>query len=291
MPHLSRPASRTYREGIVDSTRWAAFVPRDGDIVVNTPPKSGTTWTQSILALLISGDPGVAPDLSMQSPWIEIHFRPLYEVMARLEQQTQRRHVKSHTPFDGVPIWESLRYIAVYRHPLDVHFSYRKHVANMGADIHQDYYPEDSDACFRIFLEGTHGDAASLQSIVDHFRETLALEPRESLLRLHYADMLRDLPGHMARIAVHVGIAHPPERMAALVEAATFDSMKANANRFAPSAGQGFWKDDGAFFDSASSNKWEGRLSAAQLAAYDARMAALLPDPTARAWLEWGAGG
>ncbi|MEM8850167.1 MAG: sulfotransferase domain-containing protein [Pseudomonadota bacterium] len=291
MPYLSRAPSRVYREGIVDSTRWDAFKPRDGDIVVNTPPKSGTTWVQSILALLISGDPGVAPDLSMQSPWIEIHFRPLDEVMARLEQQTRRRHVKSHTPFDGVPIWDSLRYISVYRHPLDVHFSYRKHFANMGADIHDEYYPEDSDACFRIFLEGQHEDGASLHSIIDHYRQTLALEPRENLLRLHYADMLRDLPGHVARIAAHVGIDHPAERMAPLVEAARFENMKANADRFAPSAGQGFWKDDRAFFDSASSNKWDGRLTDAQLAAYDARMAALLPDGQARAWLEWGSAG
>ncbi|MEM8822628.1 MAG: sulfotransferase domain-containing protein [Pseudomonadota bacterium] len=291
MPSLDRPPSRTYREGIVDSTRWDAFQPRDGDIVVNTPPKSGTTWTQSILALLISGDPGVAPDLSMQCPWIDIHFRPLDEVMARLEQQTRRRHVKSHTPFDGVPVWDSLRYIAVYRHPLDVHFSYRKHVANMGADIHREYYPEDSDECFRIFLEGEHEDAAGLQSILAHYRQTLTLEPRENLLRLHYADMQRDPAGQMARIAAHVGIQHPPEQLAKLVEAASFESMKANADRFAPSAGQGFWKNDAAFFDSATSNKWEGRLSAAQLAAYDARMEVLVPDREARAWLEWGVPG
>ncbi|MEM7488449.1 MAG: sulfotransferase domain-containing protein [Pseudomonadota bacterium] len=291
VPSLSRPPSRIYREGIVDSTRWRAFAPRDGDILVNTPPKSGTTWTQTILALLISGDPDVVPDLSMQSPWIEIHFRPLEEVMARLEQQTRRRHVKSHTPFDGIPLWDGLRYIAVYRHPLDVHFSYRRHVANMHPDIHGQYYPEDGEECFRIFLEGEHEDAASLRSIVEHYRQSLALEPREDLLRLHYADMVRDLLAATARIAAHVGIEHPPDRMAALVEAARFDNMKANADRFAPSAGQGFWKDDAAFFDSGTSNKWEGWLDAAQLAAYDAHMDALLPDPAARVWLEWGAVG
>lgn len=44
------PPRRTYTDAVTDSTRWAAFVPREGDIVVSTPPKSGTTWTQGILA-------------------------------------------------------------------------------------------------------------------------------------------------------------------------------------------------------------------------------------------------
>jgi aryl sulfotransferase len=63
--------------------------------------------------------------------------------------------------------------------------------------------------------------------------------------------------------------------------------MKANANRFTPSAGQGFWKADTGFFDSASSNKWEGQLTADDLAAYDALVNDLL-TPAQRHWLEWG---
>jgi aryl sulfotransferase len=75
--------------------------------------------------------------------------------------------------------------------------------------------------------------------------------------------------------------------MAALVDAATFDSMKSNAARFTPSAGQAFWQNDAAFFDSATSNKWEGKLTEADLAAYDARMVDLLTAEERR-WLEWG---
>ena len=281
------PAKRAYGEVITDSTRWIAFSPRVGDIVVSTPAKSGTTWTQSILALLISGDPGGDAQTSMKSPWIDINIRDVAEVMARLEAQEHRRQVKMHTPIDGIPIWDELRYVTVYRHPIDVHFAYRKHAANMTLDLENDLYPDDPSESFRIFLEGTHFEGASLWAIVDHYRGTLARESRENLIRLHYADMLRDLTGAVEQIAAHVGVSHPPEVMAALVEAATFDSMKANAHRFAPSVGQGFWHKDDGFFDSATSNKSEGKLTADDLAAYDARMSELL-GPEQRAWLEWG---
>ena len=279
---------RTYSGPLTDSTRWEAFVPRAGDIVVSTPPKSGTTWTQGILAMLIAGDPGVDAQPAMKAPWVDFRIRDVEEVMARLAAQDHRRQIKTHTPLDGIPIWDALRYITVYRHPIDVHFSFRKHSANQrAADNMPELFPEDPSESFRLFLEGNHYDGASLDAIVTHYRSTRERAARENLLRLHYADMRRDLSGAVARIADHVGISHPPEMMAAVVTAATFDSMKANADRFTPSAGRDFWRDDAGFFDSASSNKWKGQLSEADLAAYDARIAGML-SPEDRAWLEWG---
>jgi aryl sulfotransferase len=235
----------------------------------------------------LSGEPNaVDAQISMKSPWIDIAIRDLAEVMARLEAQSHRRQVKTHTPFDGIPLWPDLRYIAVYRHPLDVFLSWQRHVANMTRDIHKER-AADPDAAFTYFLEGDHHEGVSLGGLVEHYRCTLDREPRENLLRLHYADMLADLPSAVAAIAAHVGIDHPPALMERIVKAATFDSMKANAARFAPSAGQGFWHSDAGFFDSAGSGKWSGRFNDAQLAAYDARMATLL-DTEARRWLEQG---
>jgi aryl sulfotransferase len=118
----------------------------------------------------------------------------------------------------------------------------------------------------------------------------LARKDRANLTRLHYADMTRDLATAVATIADHVGISLPSEMIAKIVEAATFDSMKANAGSFAPSAGLDFWKTDANFFDSATSNKWEGQLSAADLEAYDKAISGLLSSED-RNWLEWGSAG
>ena len=45
--------SRRYRSPEEDSARWSGFPFRDGDIVISTRSKSGTTWMQMICALLV----------------------------------------------------------------------------------------------------------------------------------------------------------------------------------------------------------------------------------------------
>ena len=39
---------KRYWSVVYDSNRWDGFELRLGDIVVSTPPKCGTTWTQMI---------------------------------------------------------------------------------------------------------------------------------------------------------------------------------------------------------------------------------------------------
>ena len=46
-----------YRTHVFDSSRWDGFEFRPDDIVISTPSKCGTTWTQMICALLILREP------------------------------------------------------------------------------------------------------------------------------------------------------------------------------------------------------------------------------------------
>src|ERR1700675_4388116 len=99
---------RPYRTAVFDNARWEGFVHRPGDIFVCTPPKCGTTWTQAIVASLLwpAGDtPG--PIMHVVSPWIEAEFEPIDVVLARLESQSHRRFIKSHTPADGIPFFDT----------------------------------------------------------------------------------------------------------------------------------------------------------------------------------------
>jgi aryl sulfotransferase len=282
------PARKRYDGKISDPSRWYSISPRAGDIVVSSPPKSGNTWTQAILALLISGDPDVDADVSNKAPWVDITFDGQDRILQNWQVLPGQRRLKTHTPLDGIPFWPGLEYILIFRHPIDVYFSFRKHVHHMKEKVLSDIFPDDISAGFRIFLEGDHHDGASLNSIIDHYRSALAFGSRQNLLCLHYADMGRDPAKTFDRIAGHIGVTHPPDVMAKLVEAASFGNMKSNANRFAVAAGEGFWRDDADFFDSGTSNKWLGVLTDADIAAYDARMSGLL-GVEERAWLEWGA--
>jgi aryl sulfotransferase len=285
---------KLYLGPLTDNRRWDQFNARPDDVYVVTPPKCGTTWMQTIVALLLSGDPDVETELSMKMPWIDIRIREMDEVAARLDAMPHRRSVKSHTPMDGVPHREDGQFLLVYRHPLDAHFSFRKHVRNVRVKGFELFYPEDDDneVIFRRFLdggiEGYDMDCMPLAHILHHYTCALDTADRPNVNLFHYADMCADLAGTMSRVAEILGLSHPPDVMAALVAAATFDNMKTNASRYAPSGGKGFMKSDADFFDSGTSGKWQGVLTQTQLDAYDRAVDAVLTAPQ-RDWLENGA--
>src|SRR5215211_1400451 len=125
-------APRTrYRSIIADSARWDGFAFRPGDIIISTPPKCGTTWTQMLCALLIFDGPDFPAPLDLVSPWLDMYNRPLTEVMAALAAQTHRRFIKTHTPLDGLPLQPDVTYLVVGRDPRDVAISMEHHAANM----------------------------------------------------------------------------------------------------------------------------------------------------------------
>lgn len=287
---------KLYLGPLTDNRRWELVNIRPDDVFVVTPPKCGTTWMQTIVALLLSGDPEVETDLSVKMPWVDIRIREMPEIAERLEATTQRRSMKSHTPMDGLPSNDHAHYICVFRHPLDAHFSYRKHLRNIPMPFFGHWYPEDDvdGVTFRRFLdggaEGFDGDAMPLAHIVQHYKAASTRADRPNVSMFHYADMTRDLPGTFAKVAELLDIRHSPHVLEQLVQAATFDNMRANATRFAPSGGKGFMKSDTDFFHSGTSGKWVGKLTDKQLNEYDAMMGRYL-TPKDRAWLEYGTQG
>lgn len=287
---------KLYLGPLTDNRRWDMVNIRPDDVIVVTPPKCGTTWMQTIVALLFSGDPKVETELSVKMPWVDIRIREMPEVAERLEAQSHRRSMKSHTPMDGLPLDDQAHYICVFRHPLDAHFSFRKHMRNIPMSWFDTWYPEDDadGITFRRFLdggaEGFDGDAMPLANILQHYKAATALADRPNVSLFHYADMTRDLAGAFASLSGLLGISHSAAVMDSLVQAATFDNMKENAARYAPSGGKGFFKSDSEFFSSGTSGKWHGKLTDKELAAYDAIMNAHL-KPEDLEWLEQGSGG
>ncbi|WP_299951641.1 sulfotransferase domain-containing protein [uncultured Ruegeria sp.] len=287
---------KLYLGPLTDNRRWDMVKIRPNDVFVVTPPKCGTTWMQTIIALLFSGDPEVKTELSVKMPWVDIRIREMPEVAERLEAMQHRRSMKSHTPMDGLPMDDHAQYICVFRHPLDAHFSYRKHLRNIPLPWFDMWYPEDDPdgVTFRRFLdggaEGFDGDALPLAHILRHYKSATAVADRPNVSLFHYADMTRDLAGTFAKLADLLGISHSTDVLDQLVQEATFDNMKANAERFAPSGGKGFMKSDSEFFHSGTSGKWHGKLTDNELAAYDAMMDAHLKHED-RVWLEFGSKG
>src|SRR5262245_43774026 len=112
---------------LIDSTRWHVYNHRPGDIVISTSYKTGTTWMQTIVANLLFQD-GVFPGpVSMMSPWLDMTLPPLDQVAQGLEAQQHRRFIKSHLALDGLPYFETAKYIVVGRDLRDVFMSIWNH--------------------------------------------------------------------------------------------------------------------------------------------------------------------
>ncbi len=290
---LLAPAARTYRGAITRPERWATWVPRRGDILVSTPPKCGTTWTQTILAMLLHGGPDLPLKLPVLSPWVDADLGvPANDVAAGLAAQPGRRVVKTHTPADGFPVWDGVTVIAVYRHPLDVFFSLRKHVENRTTAGPENPMGWPLPRALQAFLDDPANDNQrdddNLNNLTVHYTRTVLSGRLPDLAVFHYADMIRDGRRAVQALARAARIDADAALIDIVTAATAFGAMKAKAADFAPVSGTGFWKSEANFFESASSRKWEGQLSGDDLERYHNRISELVPDPGARTWLEQG---
>jgi aryl sulfotransferase len=96
-PHKTRELHNHH----FDSTIWNGFKFRDGDIVIATYAKSGTTWVQQIVSQLIFNGAEDLPVAEM-SPWLDLRVPPKEVKLAAVEAQTHRRFIKTHLPVDAL---------------------------------------------------------------------------------------------------------------------------------------------------------------------------------------------
>jgi hypothetical protein len=286
-----------YTSADEDSARWRGFPFRDGDIVVSTRSKSGTTWVQMICLLLVFQSPVLPDRLGALSPWLDWLVRPRDEVVASLEAQSHRRVVKTHTPLDGVPLDERATYIVVARHPLDVAVSLYHHGDNidrrrMAELTGQPQEERRSRPPLHEWLLGfvdwdgdprAPGNLDTLPGTMLHLSDAWARRHDANVVLMHYDDLVADLDGAMRGLSARLGIPVDEARWPALVHAATFEAMRGQAGASAPE-GLGVLKDPVAFFRRGVSGDGPALLSTDERARYHDRVAALAPAEL-RAWL------
>jgi aryl sulfotransferase len=285
------PEHRDYVGPITNTHRWRHFEPRPDDIFICTPPKSGTTWTQAICAMLVFGrvDHGELP--AHISPWVDAEFEPIEDYLRIVDGQRHRRFLKTHTPFDGIPYRPECTYRAVFRDPRDVYESGSDHRDNMtNVELAQTF--PSGDGAFEGFLNDASADGEwdmwTLDTIVRMLKSYWSYRHLPNVHLFHYSDMRRDLRAVIASMAQALGYDYSPETIEAFAEAAGFEAMKRDAGRFAPQAGIGFWKSDDRFFVSGRHGEWQTRWTDDQRRAFEARIASML-DPDSARWLLGGA--
>jgi aryl sulfotransferase len=285
-----------YRSPDEDSGRWSGFPLRQGDIVVSTRSKHGTTWVQAICLMLILGSPELPAPLGELSPWLDWRVVPRDEVWAGLAAQRHRRVIKTHTPLDGVPIDDRATYLVVARHPLDAAVSLyhqgdnidRERVSALTGTTRPsgDEWRAPVDEWLRAWIAHDAAPRAELDSlpgVMWHIGDAWRRRHQPNVVLVHYADLSADLDGEMRRLSRELGTDVPGREWPALVAAAGFASMRRRARDLAPDHPLGVLRDRRRFFRRGTSGEGRALLTATDLRAYRDRVGALAPADL----LEW----
>ena len=282
-----------YTSAEEDSARWLDFPVRDGDIVISTRSKCGTTWMQQICLSLVLGSPKLPDTLSRLSPWIDWLVEPYDEMLTRLERQDHRRVLKTHTPLDGVVLDQRATYLVVGRHPLDMGVSLYHQGNNLDRKRIEELTgappPEARTPLKEWLLRWIEREAApqrsldSLPGVMWHLSDAWTRRYEPNVHLVHYADLITDLAGEMCRVADLLGVVVDEHSRPSLVQAATFASMRARAADLVPNTG-GVLKDPAAFYRHGTTGDGAALLTREELARYQTRAAELAPGDLLR-WL------
>ena len=302
---LTPQRTRTYHEFLMESSRWDNFDFRDDDILICTPAKCGTTWTQMICALLIFQKTEFEKPLTEYSPWMDVLLAPVDTVHRQLQAQTHRRFIKTHTPLDGLPYHDSVKYICVGRDPRDMFLSLKNHLENMkpeALDICRQNAtlpwtpprrsPDNLNEWFGAWISSacsTAPDHAGHADVLNYVNTFWQYRHLPNILMLHYNDLKADLEGEMRRVADFLDLQVPEALWSELVQAASFENMKRKADRLAPQVTDNVWKDTSRFFNKGISGQWKDILDPKALELYQQVMEERLEPELAR-WLEQGRG-
>jgi aryl sulfotransferase len=301
-PSIAR--TRVYRHHHLDSTRWDHITFRNDDIVITTPYKCGTTWTQHIVAGLLHG-PGTMVDRGL-SPWIDARFwGPIEPIAAAIEATPTRRFFKSHLALDGMAWDERVKYVVIGRDSRDVFMSLLNHYANYGDVAMRSLNDDPSLPPLELYDGDLHAlwanwisrgsfaweeDGWPFWSHHHHLATWWTVRDAPNVLLLHYNDLSADPTAQIRRLADFLEIDRSDEVVAAVAAATQINAMRDSALRAeAARGGPGsdlFKGGVASFIYKGTNGRWRGVLTEGELARYESRAARL--DPEFRVWLENG---
>jgi aryl sulfotransferase len=296
-----RPPVTRYQTILMDTERWEHVPFRAGDIVISSPPKCGTTWTQMICALLIFQTPEMPRPLDVISQWPDALTHRLDDVLAELESQPHRRFMKTHTPLDGLPFDDRVTYICLARDPRDVAISWDNHMENADLDVAMAMraaavgmddldpsaptgIPERSESArerFWAWIDNVD-TLVGLPAMCRHLTTFWQARHEPNVLLLHYDELKADLEGQMRGLAARLGIEVAEQRWPELVDAASFEAMSDRAGELAPEIS--IWRDPRRFFHRGTSGQWRDLLGPEDLRRYDGRVRELF-EPDLAEWV------
>jgi len=282
-----------------DSTRLNDFPFRDDDIMIATWAKSGTTWTQQLVAQLVfQGKPELfGQDLS---PWPEFRAQPKEVWLEMAEAQNHRRFMKSHSPLNCIPFLPKVKYLFIGRDAKDVIWSLYHHASILTPEA-IDIFNSGEDRVgppaarptldirdfYLYFLDHGHPEAWSSDvTFWPNIQSWWDAKDQPNVMLLHYNNLKADFLGEAKKVAEFLDIEIPPEKWVDIVKHCEIGYMRELASK-SQALDMMFEGGGGKFINKGTNGRWKDVLSEEDIAKCDT-VAAKNLSPECATWLKTG---
>uniref|UniRef100_W5M7A2 Sulfotransferase n=1 Tax=Lepisosteus oculatus TaxID=7918 RepID=W5M7A2_LEPOC len=205
-----------------ESLKYAEeFKTRDDDVFAVTYPKSGTTWMQEILPLVLSG--GDLSSVQSQPNWDRVPWLEETRAALVLDGRPAPRAMVTHLPLPLMPasfFKAKPKVIYVTRNPKDVVVS-SFHFHQMASFL-------DDPGTFDEFLDKFLAGEVLFGKWTDHVKSWRSPEVQDRILYITYEEMLEDLRGAVLKFSHFLGKELSEETLTHIAEQCSFSSMKQN---------------------------------------------------------------
>ncbi len=251
-----------------NSAIWNDFQFREDDIIIATYPKAGTTWMQQIVGQLIfNGREGL--EVGWMSPWLDFIIFPKEEILAAVEAQTHRRFLKTHLPVDALVFSPQAKYIYVGRDGRDIVWSLHNFQANIIEETAVVGLGKPPASILDYFHDWLDRDGYPYWPFWENVRSWWEIRALPNVLLVHFANLKRDLPGQIRRIAKFLEIDVQEDRWDSILQHCSFDYMKQNATKIVDHGGKFLNGGARTFFHKGTNGRWRNTLTAEEIKQYE----------------------
>jgi len=295
---------KVYQNHHIDSERWVAFEPRATDVCIASTMKTGTTWTQALVANLLFPNQKFPKKVSKLSPWIDDRSIPITSVLQEINTQSHRRFIKTHLPLYSLRFFPEIKYIYIGRDGRDVALSIWNHYLNYTDEVYKNInnlpnlvgnkFPKPPRR-FKIFWRHwcTKGwfdwenDGYPFWSHLSGVQSWWDYRDLPNILFLHYADMKTDLFSCIKKVASFLEIEITSNEITNVQNSISFEAMRANADSYVPDGGISWKGGSKTFLNKGINGRWRDLLAEEELQLYEVATKKSLSFDC-RYWLENG---